>query len=152
VQTDAAINPGNSGGPLVDASGQVIAMNTATAGTQEGQANNIGFAIGIDDALAIADRLRGGSQATTVGFLGVTTRDSANGDLGAQVVEVTRNGPVDQGGVKAGDVITAVNDQSVAGSADLGRLVRAAGANAQVKLGVIRDGQNTTLSVTLGSR
>jgi S1-C subfamily serine protease len=58
IQTDAAISSGNSGGPLVNPAGQVVGINTAVAASSgRGQASNIGFAISIDKALAIADEL-----------------------------------------------------------------------------------------------
>jgi len=60
VQTDAAINPGNSGGPLFDGGGRVIGVNTASAGSRGGRTENIGFAIGIDNALDVVERLRAG--------------------------------------------------------------------------------------------
>jgi len=152
VQTDAAINPGNSGGPLVDGAGRVIGINTVAAGSPQGAADNIGFAIGIDDALAIADQLRGDGAAINTGFIGVTTTDATGGDLGAEVIEVSIDTPASGAGLRSGDVIVAVDSEPVAGSAELGRLVRAAGAGATVEVSFIRDGETQTVPVTLAER
>ena len=62
LQTDAAINPGNSGGPLVDRSGRLVGINTA--GVRDGVAENIGFAIAIDGALPVIERIRSDSPAS----------------------------------------------------------------------------------------
>lgn len=153
IQTDAAINHGNSGGPLANAAGEVIGINTASIGADpSSSAQNIGFAITIDDALTIADQLRSGTTPASTGFLGVSTTDGITGDLGAQVEQVSPNTPAASAGVQAGDLITALDDQSVTGSAQLGRLIRAKGVGAKVTLTIVRDGKTITLPVTLGSR
>ena len=152
VQTDAAINPGNSGGPLVDGAGHVIGINTVAAGSPDGAADNIGFAIGIDDALAVAAQLRGGDAAVSTGFMGVTTTDARDGDLGAEVIEVESGTPAASAGLQPGDVIVAVDANPIAGAAELGGLVRAAGAGATVEVSFVRDGETRTVAVTLGDR
>ena len=121
LQTDAAINSGNSGGPLVNAAGQVIGINTAIA--VQSNAQNIGFAIPIDRAKAIADRLVGGEDASPVAFLGVTTRDNTAGTTGATIEEVTAGSPADAAGLRPGDVVVAVDDRTVSGAASLSRLI-----------------------------
>ena len=83
IQTDAAINPGNSGGPLVNSAGQVIGINTAVAADG---AQNIGFAIPIDKAKSLADRLKTGQGPAPTAFLGVSTTETEDGSGGAQVV------------------------------------------------------------------
>ncbi len=94
-QTSAPINPGNSGGPLVDASGQVIGMNTAQAsGTGSGQsASDVGFAIPINSAMAIAHQIQAGQASSTVqigphAIMGVevTTVACADGKDGCPVL------------------------------------------------------------------
>ena len=72
LQTDAAINPGNSGGPLVNSDGEVVGINTAIADPQEAQ--NVGFAIGIDAAKSVIEDLRLGKAVKTA-FLGVVTQE-----------------------------------------------------------------------------
>jgi putative serine protease PepD len=155
VQTDAAINPGNSGGPLVDAQGRVIGINTAKLDSSgDGRnADGLGFAITIDDAVSIANRLRGGNTGSTgTAFLGVSTQDPTDGSLGTVVEEVTPGTGAERAGIRAGDVIVAVDgDQVVAGS-DLGRAIRAAGPGATITLTIQRDGQQVEVQATLGTR
>lgn len=116
IQTDAPINPGNSGGPLVNAEGQVIGVNSAIASLNSssgGQAGSIGlgFAIPINTANRIAQELiKSGSAATPI--IGAEIDFSYSGQ-GARVQSVTSGGPADKAGLKAGDVIVAVNGQRV---------------------------------------
>jgi S1-C subfamily serine protease len=135
LQTDAPINPGNSGGPLVDASGAVIGMNTAASqGSATQGASNIGFAIPINRAIAIAQQIQqgkgGGSiQIGTHGIMGVevetiaTARSQSQLGLGvavrvpvtsgAFVAQVQSGSPAASAGIAAGDVIIAANGRSV---------------------------------------
>ena len=149
IQTDAAINPGNSGGPLVNNAGQVIGINTAVAG-RGGQ--NIGFAIPIDSAKTILDRLRSGQAARPVGYLGVTTRNPADNSRGAEVVEVVPGGPAARAGVRIGDRITEVDSRPVIGSAELGGVLREMSPGTSVPLTVLRNGASERITVTLGER
>jgi putative serine protease PepD len=150
IQTDAAINPGNSGGPLVDAGGRVVGINTAVAG-RGGQ--NIGFAIPIDGARAVIERLRTGAPAKAAAFLGITTSDTEDGSRGAQVVEITAGGPAASAGMRAGDRIVEINGVPVVGSSELvGILRQQLAPGQQVPVKVVRDGSEVTLTVTLGER
>ena len=150
IQTDAAINPGNSGGPLVDAGGRVVGINTAVAG-RGGQ--NIGFAIAIDSARPVIDRLRSGAPAKAAAFLGITTSDAEDGSRGAQVVEVTAGGPAAAAGMLAGDRVVEIADIAVVGSSELVGILRQQFApGQQVPVKVVRDGSELTLTVTLGER
>jgi putative serine protease PepD len=116
IQTDAPINPGNSGGPLVNAEGQVIGVNSAIASLNSssgGQAGSIGlgFAIPINTANRIAQELiKTGTAATPV--IGATIDFSYSGQ-GASVQSVTPGGPADEAGIKAGDVIVALDGKRV---------------------------------------
>jgi putative serine protease PepD len=150
IQTDAAINPGNSGGPLVDAGGRVVGINTAVAG-RGGQ--NIGFAIPIDGARPVIERLRTGAPARAAAFLGITTSDTEDGSRGAQVVEVTSGGPAAQAGMRAGDRIVEIAGTPVVGSSELVGILRTQFApGQQVPVTVVRDGAEVVLTVTLGER
>src|SRR4029077_12052409 len=121
IQTDAAINPGNSGGPLVNSSGQAIGINTATSG----DAQNIGFAIAIDNAKPVIDQLRkggssasgsGSTQQARGGVLGVSVSDGQNGAL---VQDVDASAPAGKAGIQQGDEIVSLGGQSVQSANDL---------------------------------
>ena len=149
IQTDAAINPGNSGGPLVNSAGQVIGINTAVAADG---AQNIGFAIPIDRAKALADRLRAGQGPAPTAFLGVSTTDTADGSGGAQVVDVVAGGPAQKGGLAVGDLIVTFDGKPVATADALSGLVQAHQPGDTVQVVVERNGASRTVTVTLGTK
>ena len=152
IQTDASISSGNSGGPLVNAAGQVIGINTAVAASGRGSAaENIGFAIAIDQALPVLERLRGNQGAASSGFLGVTTADPDDGSRGATVVRVTDGSPAAVAGLRAGDLVTHVDGKAVDGAAALASAVRSHEPGTVVELRVIRDGDQRTVKVTLAT-
>jgi S1-C subfamily serine protease len=155
VQTDAAINPGNSGGPLVDASGAVIAVNTAIAQGAE----NIGFAIGIDAVKPLIEDIRAGA----VPYLGVATLDMDTIDRdvrrnlgvdreGALVSEVEAGSGAEAAGLKPRDLIVAIDGKPVSNSADVRAAVAAADPGESVEVRYVRDGDEHTVKATLGSR
>jgi putative serine protease PepD len=154
IQTDAAINPGNSGGPLVNAAGQVIGINSAIAslGTTGGQSGNIGvgFSIPIDQARSIASQLMATGHASHP-MLGVSLADATtgNGQSQALVQQVQAGSPAAKAGLKTGDVIVAVGDQRVDSPDALIAAIRAHNAGDTVRLTVLRDGKQLTMSVTL---
>ena len=149
IQTDAAINPGNSGGPLVNSAGQVIGINTAVAADG---AQNIGFAIPIDKAKSLADRLKTGQGPAPVAFLGVSTTEPMDGSGGAQVVEVVSDGPAQKAGIRIGDLIVSFDGKPVAGADTLSGLVQTRQPGDTVQVVVERNGSSRTVSVTLGTR
>ena len=148
LQHDATINPGNSGGPLLNRSGQVIGINTATAG----QGTGIGFAIPINHAKDVIARLRQGQTAAPVGWLGVQTAEPDDGSRGALVVTVVNGEPADAAGLREGDLITAIDGKSVSGAADLRGLVRQHRPGQRSTITVTRNGQSVNIDVTFGSR
>jgi putative serine protease PepD len=149
IQTDAAINPGNSGGPLVNTSGQVIGINTVGAG--EG-AQNIGFAIPIDVAKAIAERLQSGQGPAPVAFLGINTTEPSDGKAGAAIIEVVPGGPAAQAGLAIGDRLVTFDGKPVEAADAIAGLVQAHQPGDTVEVVVDRRGSNRTLKVRLGSR
>ena len=157
IQTDAAINPGNSGGPLVDDQGRVIGINSAIAslGSGEGQSGSIGlgFAIPIDQARRIADELTKNGKATQA-VLGVSVAGAQGQatESGATVARVEAGSAAEQAGIKAGEVITKIDDRAIEDSDELVAAVRSHAPGDTVKIEV-GDGQNQrTIDVTLGSR
>jgi putative serine protease PepD len=149
IQTDAAINPGNSGGPLVNSAGQVIGINTAVAADG---AQNIGFAIPIDAAKALADRLRTGQGPAPTAFLGVSTTATADGSSGAQVVQLVAGGPAQKAGLAVGDLIVSFDGKPVATADALSGLVQARRPGDTVQVVVDRNGSSRTISLTLGTK
>ncbi|MFC0675817.1 S1C family serine protease [Brachybacterium hainanense] len=160
LQTDAAINPGNSGGPLVNASGQVIGINSSIAGlaTEEsGTAGSIGlgFAIPSNTAKLIADQLieHGSAQHA---FLGVTTQDgSATMDgvtsTGSKVVSVEPGSAAADAGLREGDLITEIDGVPVGGAAALTGVVRGLVVGESYPVRFLRDGEELETQVVLGA-
>ncbi|HUS61852.1 MAG TPA: trypsin-like peptidase domain-containing protein [Acidimicrobiales bacterium] len=152
LQTDASISSGNSGGPLVNAVGEVIGINTAVAASGGGTAaENIGFAIPIDQAMPIVDRLRGNTAPSATGLLGVRSSDPDDGSRGALVVSVADGSPAAKVGLAAGDLITDVAGRAVDGAAALAAAVRSHAPGDVVEIRYVRDGKAKTDSVTLAS-
>jgi putative serine protease PepD len=149
IQTDAAINPGNSGGPLVNMSGQVIGINTAGAGEE---AQSINFAIPIDAAQAVADRLKSGQGPVPAAFLGVSTAESSDGAPGARITDVVRGGPAAQAGLVAGDRIVTFDGKPVESPEAFYELIQARQPGDTVEVVVDRGGSSRTVNVRLGTR
>ncbi|MBL8331148.1 MAG: trypsin-like peptidase domain-containing protein [Rubrivivax sp.] len=165
VQTDAAINPGNSGGPLLDSAGRLIGVNTAIY-SPSGASAGIGFAIPVDEVNRIVPRLiRDGRFVRPA--MGVTAGSpqmlrSLNLPKGVPVVQVLPNGPAARaglqpfrrgtdGGIVAGDVITAVNEDAVADLDDMLQLLERRQPGDTVTVTAWRAGQSRKLSVVLAA-
>ncbi|MGE5257916.1 MAG: DegQ family serine endoprotease [Hyphomicrobiales bacterium] len=156
IQTDASINPGNSGGPLVNLNGEVVGINTAIIAQGQG----IGFAIPIDMATQIVAQLKENGEVTR-GWLGVTIQD-LKGDLaeyygaknteGALVTDVVPGNPADKAGIKAKDIITAVNGEKVKNSRELTAKAATLPVGETTKITVVRNGQEKTFDVKVAKR
>ncbi len=149
IQTDAAINPGNSGGPLVNAQGQVIGLNTLGLASQGDQGLN--FAIPINTAKQAAQTLMGkgnGAVVSTKAFLGVEV-SGLTATQGATVSKVDAGTPAEKAGLKAGDIITAVNGTTLNGTVTLGTMLGTLKPGDTVTLTVNRNGSTQTLTATL---
>ncbi len=157
IQIDAAVNKGNSGGPAFNLSGEVIGVNTAIFSPSGGNVG-IAFAIPANSASQIVDELM--SEGSVVrGWLGVqiqpVTEDIADAldlksTIGAMVTEPQQDGPASKAGVQSGDVITAVDGNEVKNPRDLARKIASYDPDTEVELTVFRNGEEQTISVTLG--
>ena len=167
IQTDAAINPGNSGGPLLDAGGNVIGINTAVAQGSSG----IGFAIPIDIARPIMTQALAG-QALTRPYIGIryepidlqlkTTKNLPvdKGALigpgtdanGVSLPAITAGSPADKAGLKDGDIVVAIQDQTIDQEHPLDMVLSGFAPGQTIDVHVLRNGQPLVVKVTLGTR
>ena len=158
-QTDAAINPGNSGGPLVDLTGAVIGMNTAVAGN----AQNIGFAIPIDEIKAAIASVESQGKIERpylgVRYIPITPAFAKANNIsvsnGAYIVgdsvnlAVLPNSPAAKAGFKEGDIITKIGGQTVDQDHTLTSLLSKKKVGDKVKIEYLRDGKMLSVDVTL---
>lgn len=161
IQTDAAINPGNSGGALLNSNGEVIGINVAIANAGSSASTTgsigVGFALPSNLAKRVSSELIANGVATH-GLLGASVAD-ANGSkdgsstltAGALVDVVSPGGAAEQAGLRKGDVVTVFNGIPIKGSTDLTAQVRALPAGSKAKLTYVRNGNSSTVEVTLGS-
>ena len=158
IQTDVAINPGNSGGPLFNLEGEVVGINSQIF-TRSGGFMGVSFAIPINVAMDVAEQLREDGRVNR-GWLGVmiqpVSQDLAESfgmesAIGALIADLDPEGPAAQGGLQAGDVILEVNGEEVERSSTLPRLIGRGAPGTEVELTLMRDGEEITESVELGS-
>ena len=156
IQIDAPINRGNSGGPTFDADGNVMGINTAIFSPSGGSVG-IGFDIPAATAKNVIAQLKDSGHVTR-GWLGVqiqpVTSEVADAlglkqTTGALVSEPQAGSPAAKAGVKAGDVIVSLDGTSVKDARELSQKIGATNPGASVKLGVIRNGSEQTIDVTL---
>ncbi|ABO25162.1 Do family serine endopeptidase DegQ [Shewanella loihica] len=157
IQTDAAINSGNSGGALVNLNGELIGINTAIVAPGGGNVG-IGFAIPANMVNNLVDQLIEHGEVRR-GVLGVSGRDldselaqgfGLDSQHGGFVNEVMPDSAADKAGIKAGDIIVSVNDKPIKSFQELRAKIGTMGAGAKVKLGLIRDGDEKTVTAVLG--
>ena len=174
IQTDAAINPGNSGGPLLDSQGRLIGVNTASLGS--GVSAGVGFALPIDIVKSVVDQIIqfGAVQRATLGISYLerlpTPAEAERGGLprieqGVVVLEVSKDGPALAGGMQGvtqpsdpkakavlGDVIVAIDDNSIANAQDLSTVMEKYKPGDKVQVKVLRGPQQKpmTLKIAMG--
>ena len=161
IQTDCAINSGNSGGALFNLYGEVIGITNAkyssSGSSSEASIDNIGFAIPIDQVRSIFESIITNGYIVKP-YIGVTVSDVSSESQsyglpqGAAVRSVTENGPAAEAGLQENDIITAVNGETITGSNDLVKLVKASAAGDTLELTVYRKGQTVTLTLTVGEQ
>ena len=159
LQTDAPISPGNSGGALVDADGQVIGINVAFI-PPEARAVSIGFAIPSPTVIDVVGQLLETGQVEHA-FLGVepaeltpqvAERFDIDTDEGVLVFSVVEGSPAAQGGLRAGDVIIAVDGEPLRAVEDLLAALRERSPGDRIELDILRRGGQRSLTVTLADR
>jgi S1-C subfamily serine protease len=164
IQTDAAINPGNSGGPLLDSAGRLIGMNTAIY-SQSGSSAGIGFAIPVDEVNRVVPQLIKTGKVTRPGLgvqLATDQLASHFGVTGALIIRVIPGGPAQKAGlrptqrdengrIRLGDVIVAVDGKPVKKVNDFFDLLNDHQAGDTATLTIDRDGQRQDVKATLGS-
>ncbi len=158
LQIDAPVNHGNSGGPTFNAQGEVVGVNTAIFSPSGGSVG-IGFAIASDVVKTVIDQLKA-NGAVTRGWIGVqiqlVSQDIADSlglkdAKGALVAGVEKDSPAGSAGVKSGDVITALDGETVPDPHELARRIASMGPKTTVSITLVRDGAPKTVDVTVGT-
>ena len=159
IQTDAAINPGNSGGALIDASGNLVGINTAIL-SRTGSSMGIGFAIPVSTARMVLDQIVKNGTVTR-GWIGVEVQEitppiaesfKLGGTRGALIAGVLRGGPADKAGVKPGDVLFEIQGKPVLDPPGMLNLVAALAPGETASMKLKRKGSDVDASVTVGRR
>lgn len=157
-QLDAAVNPGNSGGPVYNTRGEVIGV--VTAKYSDADVEGLGFAIPINDAIRIAEDLVANGYVTGKAFMGIWTDERYdamaaqyyNMPLGACVQQVEKGSAADRAGIQSGDIITAIDDETVESSAQLRSVLRQYGAGDRATVTLYRGGESLTLTIVFDEK
>ena len=156
IQTDAAINFGNSGGPLINAAGEVVGINSAISS----RASNIGFAVPINQAIAVLPQLKEHGRVSR-GFIGVGLTDitpplqralKLSVSEGAMVQDVRAGSPGERAGLRPYDIVVEVDGRQVANNEELIRNISARRPGTLARLEVLRDGRRQPVQVKLAER
>jgi serine protease Do len=156
IQTDAAINFGNSGGPLINSAGEVVGINSAISS----RASNIGFAVPINQAVAILPQLKERGRVSR-GFIGVGLTDvtptlqralGLTVGKGAMIQDVTPGSPAERAGLHPYDIIIDVEGRQVMNNEEVIRDISARQPGSIVRLEVVRDGRPQAMQVKLVER
>ena len=159
IQMDASVSPGNSGGGLFNMNGELIGIVNAKSSSSD--AEGLGFAIPINDAIKVAQELLENGYVTGRPYLGITylavTDAQTASQLGVNaygvyVVEVVKGGPAEKAGLQAGDRIVSVDGTEIASKDDLGTLMQKHAAGDTLSITIAREGQMQTVNVTLGEK
>ena len=159
IQTDAAINPGNSGGPLLNMAGEVVGVNTAIF-TQSAGYQGIGFAMPANTVVDVYNALIGPSHKVVRGSIGITFQPTVSsavqrvyGAKSGVIIRGVQSGlPADKAGLKPGDIITSIDGRSIKDGDDLVGDISGRKPGSTVQLGYIRDGKQSTATVSIIDR
>ena len=159
VQMDASVSPGNSGGGLFNMNGELIGLVNAKSSSSD--AEGLGFAIPINDAIKVAQDLLENGYVSGRPYMGITYLAVTDAQTAAQlnvnaygvyVVDVVQGGPADKAGLKTGDRIVSIDGTEIAQKDDLGTLIQQHAAGDTLSITVAREGQMQTVSLTLGEK
>ena len=158
IQTDAAINPGNSGGALINASGQVIGMNTAIF-SSTGGSQGIGFAIPFTQVMAVANELSQKGKVTR-GYLGIDVTELTPsqvqtlsiGSTGLRVTSVAQDSPAELASIEVGDIILAINNSQLTSRVQAARIISQLMPNKRTTITIWRNGEQRELEATLSTK
>ena len=159
IQTDTSINPGNSGGPLFNQYGEVVGIVSAKYSSYSSESvEGLGFAIPMNDVLAMIQDIMTNGYVTNKAYLGVTAgtmnrqmAQQTNLTEGVYLYSVVEGGAADQAGLQVGDVITKIDDHSVTSMEDLTAVKKQYSAGDTAAFTVYRAGKSVTVQVTWGS-
>jgi S1-C subfamily serine protease len=160
LQTDAAINPGNSGGALVDMAGRLVGINTAAI--TAASAENIGFAIAIDEAIPVVEEILEDPPEERA-WLGVSlgSIESASAAVefgldddarGAVIMGIVPESPAEESGLEEGDLIVSIGGDEIASADDVTEVLRDRDPGESVEIGFVREGSDESVELDLGSR
>ena len=159
IQMDASVSPGNSGGGLFNMNGELIGLVNAKSSSSD--AEGLGFAIPINDAIKVAQDLLENGYVSGRPYMGITYLAVTDAQTAAQlnvnaygvyVVDVVQGGPADKAGLKTGDRIVSIDGTEIAQKDDLGTLIQQHAAGDTLSITVAREGQMQTVSLTLGEK
>ena len=159
IQMDASVSPGNSGGGLFNMNGELVGIVNAKSSSSD--AEGLGFAIPINDAIKVAQELLENGYVTGRPYLGITYLAVEDAQTAAQLgvnaygvygVEVVKGGPAEKAGLQAGDRIVSVDGTEIASKDDLGTLMQKHAAGDTLSITIAREGQMQTVNVTLGEK
>lgn len=160
IQTDAAMNYGNSGGALINSHGELIGINSFIY-SESGGSDGIGFAVPVNKAMIVVEQLIS-QGVVTPGYLGVITGEMLTPESsetffgrldieGLLVEQVTMNSPAERAGIRAGDVMAAIDGRAISSVIRAIEQINRKAPGQQVLLTVYREGQYLDIPVTLGS-
>lgn len=159
IQTDASINPGNSGGALIDTAGNLVGINSAIY-SRNGGSMGIGFAIPISIAQQVMNQIVEEGTVTR-GWVGVEAQNmtpeladsfALPSASGALIAGVLPNSPAYHAGLKAGDILVAINEKPVINSASMLNLIAVLQPNKQATLKIVRAGKQLDVNILIGKR